>query len=75
MYLYFVYDDTQKDLGQSYERLPIKWPEKSFIENVIFSMKMIIVDSTLNLSSILFLIGQVPIKKYGLKALFLLFNT
>ena len=40
-----------------------------------FSMKRI-VGSTLKLSAkVIFLIGQVPIKKYGLKTLFLLLNT
>ena len=53
---------------------PEKLPEKSFNENDIFSMKKV-VGSTLDLSTeSLFLIGQVPIEKYGLKTPFLLFN-
>ena len=46
------------------ERLPIKWPEKSFKENDIYSMKMI-VSSTSIIRKSVFLIGQVPIKNMG----------
>ena len=47
---------------------PLKWPEKSFKENVILFMKKI-VGSTLELSAKV-LIGQVSIKTYGLKLCF-----
>ena len=47
--------------------------KKSFKENDSFFINKII-GSTLELSAKSFLIGQVPIKKYGLKTLFLLFN-
>ena len=46
---------------------------ESFKENDIFSMRKI-VGSILVIHKSRFLIGQVPIEKYGLKTLFLLSN-
>ena len=67
-----VYQRTSDSLN---ERLPIKMAREKFQRKRYFYHEM---DSRFYSQIIrksVFLIGQVPIEKYGFKTLFLLFNT
>ena len=56
------------------EGLPIKMARKKFQRKRYFSYEKDSRSNSRNIGKSVYLIGQVPIKKYGLKTLFLLFN-